>query len=589
MLLSEELWRAIENADKVLADGPTKPALNLPAVADVQDDISLDVFLARIVSEATTQGLDDLDSAVVFVFVGHCILLNGFVSLAHRGSSAVPSSAEDFQRVHGEDSTKKIFALFTRLFDCINTAILQRPGKIGNLDLDLHVFLRMLAFISCGDAIDLSSLAAAVGPAYERLQAVYAASGTALPDISALATLRPRSQLVSRAAPASTSTVGVLPFDNPVFNNSPLGRLAIETESILEPPTLSSPRFSPGLVYVDKKHWQNQNGILPKHQGGEGKPDQAEWLRKKALKKEQRFMASFQKFAESLAGTGAGLQQQVITSGGHGSTVESAKTSQPSSSAGQSSIKANSKSTKSTKAKPLTKKEIMLKQIQTDKASVRHSDSQKWWIARLEDIAALPSSEERLVATKNLASNKRLTGADAEPSIALEYQLYMIHLQLQAWIAQGSDGQGGQPVHDSFTVQLLLLVSKAYKSPGHTTATVAALNSVLTAIGLKAYIPGLSSTAITSEDADRRLSFKFEKLLKSSGSAVHKWMHIVNEDPILWQLRVFGEYMDRSLDSRPDKRVPFEPDAWQRKVLNALDADESVLVVGEWSAVTSPR
>lgn len=58
----------------------------------------------------------------------------------------------------------------------------------------------------------------------------------------------------------------------------------------------------------------------------------------------------------------------------------------------------------------------------------------------------------------------------------------------------------------------------------------------------------------------------------------YPWMRI-HEDPVHWQLRVFGEHMDRSFDSRPDDRVKFEPDAWQRKVLDKLDRDESVLVV----------
>ena len=37
--------------------------------------------------------------------------------------------------------------------------------------------------------------------------------------------------------------------------------------------------------------------------------------------------------------------------------------------------------------------------------------------------------------------------------------------------------------------------------------------------------------------------------------------------------------MERSFDSRPDDRVKFEPDAWQREVLDKLDREESVLVV----------
>jgi hypothetical protein len=56
----------------------------------------------------------------------------------------------------------------------------------------------------------------------------------------------------------------------------------------------------------------------------------------------------------------------------------------------------------------------------------------------------------------------------------------------------------------------------------------------------------------------------------------------INEDPVVWQLRLFGEYMDRSMDSAPDRRVSFQPDAWQREVLDGLDEPKtSLLVVGE--------
>ncbi|ROW06607.1 hypothetical protein VMCG_04238 [Cytospora schulzeri] len=41
---------------------------------------------------------------------------------------------------------------------------------------------------------------------------------------------------------------------------------------------------------------------------------------------------------------------------------------------------------------------------------------------------------------------------------------------------------------------------------------------------------------------------------------------------------------DRSFDPAPDSRVPFNPDAWQRKVLDAIDADKSLFVVAPTSA-----
>lgn len=55
-------------------------------------------------------------------------------------------------------------------------------------------------------------------------------------------------------------------------------------------------------------------------------------------------------------------------------------------------------------------------------------------------------------------------------------------------------------------------------------------------------------------------------------------------NPKEFQLTHCGPYMDRNLDSAPDPRVPFEPDGWQRKVLDELDADRSVFVVAPTSA-----
>ncbi|CEF75396.1 hypothetical protein FGSG_10059 [Fusarium graminearum PH-1] len=52
----------------------------------------------------------------------------------------------------------------------------------------------------------------------------------------------------------------------------------------------------------------------------------------------------------------------------------------------------------------------------------------------------------------------------------------------------------------------------------------------------------------------------------------------------LLQLEHGGPYMDRRFDSQPDARVQFEPDAWQRDVLDCIDANESVLVVAPTSA-----
>jgi ATP-dependent RNA helicase DDX60 len=51
-----------------------------------------------------------------------------------------------------------------------------------------------------------------------------------------------------------------------------------------------------------------------------------------------------------------------------------------------------------------------------------------------------------------------------------------------------------------------------------------------------------------------------------------------------FQLVHCGPYMDPYTNSKPDSRVEFEPDEWQRKVLDELDAKRSVFVVAPTSA-----
>jgi len=55
--------------------------------------------------------------------------------------------------------------------------------------------------------------------------------------------------------------------------------------------------------------------------------------------------------------------------------------------------------------------------------------------------------------------------------------------------------------------------------------------------------------------------------------------------PAEFLLEHCGPYLERSFDSAPDPRVPsFHPDAWQRKVLDAIDANRSVLAIAPTSA-----
>ncbi|KAH7094191.1 P-loop containing nucleoside triphosphate hydrolase protein [Auriculariales sp. MPI-PUGE-AT-0066] len=601
-LLGDIIWERITAARDELTASVAHESLALVKRASIHQDVPLDLFLTELVTSTLPISTNDVDRALGLLFVAHVILLDGAIPLRARGSSNVPTQRDQLQQVFGQDIGASIFDFLRKIFHQINLLVLKSPAHVS-LDIDIHVFVRLLAVIRRTNDLHLGPLMQLLAFEFDRIQSIYDATGQPLPDLASLCTTQDHGAAEVSPPRSIISTIRLLPFTNPIFNNSPLGTLQLQTSDTLKSSQFPMPRFSPGLVYRDVHHWHNQKHILPTHQGGSGEQEASEWLKKKALKREQRFMAAFQKFAESLASTSAGLKQQTIAAVGQSRAISSRRQTgidlpnsqltvldggptspiSPTTSTASTLVAASLKGSKA-KTKPLTKKEALLLQIQAEKAASRQSDAQGWWFGRLAELEAMRSLEDRLVAAKNLASNKRMYGQGAEPAIAVDFQLYLIQLQLQIWIAQAPESRTQPDVHDFYSVQLLRDVSKTYRVSGHCVQTLAALDSVMISLGFDSYIASLRGVVGLGEIGDREMSFKFEKLVRSSGSLIHKWMRIQDASAVSWQLRVFGEYMDRSLDSRPDKRVPFEPDAWQRKVLDALDADDSVLVVAPTSA-----
>lgn len=54
--------------------------------------------------------------------------------------------------------------------------------------------------------------------------------------------------------------------------------------------------------------------------------------------------------------------------------------------------------------------------------------------------------------------------------------------------------------------------------------------------------------------------------------------HKVSDVDLYFQLKYCGQFLKRSLGTKKDKRVPFEPDAWQVDLLDAVDAEKSVVI-----------
>ena len=198
-----------------------------------------------------------------------------------------------------------------------------------------------------------------------------------------------------------------------------------------------------------------------------------------------------------------------------------------------------------------------------------------WWREQLRAIENMPTAY-KITTMDVLLRNKRTK----EGWLGAEVRLYRIHLEFTSWLEDVA--RESATMRDRFTTSIMCMAKDLYESRELFPAASAKLASCLMALGFADYIEAFEAAAtVPTEEEKRKLNFDFLKLIKSkSGTAVYKWMRII-EDPVVWQLRLFGEFMDRSMDSQSDKRVSFKPDAWQRKVLDCLDRNESVLVSGD--------
>jgi ATP-dependent RNA helicase DDX60 len=238
--------------------------------------------------------------------------------------------------------------------------------------------------------------------------------------------------------------------------------------------------------------------------------------------------------------------------------------------------KAHANQQKTTKPVALSGRERIRQEHAREKKVKEDTSSQEWWLEQLRQVEKMSTYESKMSGLRGLRRNPRTdTGW-----LSVEVQLYSLQLTIQQWIAE-SDPEA-PPTHDRYTVSIMSLVKELYTSDFLTETTMCVLASIMMALGFNDYIAPLEDEASRRLQPDRAMAFTFVKLLRSkSHKPVHKFMAI-KEDPVIWQLRVFSEHMDRSMDSAPDPRVSFQPDAWQREVLDCVDEPKtSLLIVGK--------
>ncbi|SJK99648.1 uncharacterized protein ARMOST_02956 [Armillaria ostoyae] len=329
--------------------------------------------------------------------------------------------------------------------------------------------------------------------------------------------------------PTPQTQTQLLPFSHPVFDKA-LSSIKISTATD-DRPLKSSEFLNFSVLSTDTCHWHNSKKIITP---GEKVPV-TNWH---VLRSNQRYIANLQRQAETLTGaSGRGLQQITIT------IDSAAPKKKPEKGHNLQKIQ------KTTKPVKLTKKEQLKKDIQDKKDAERESQTRQWFLNQLGSMSD-KSAEQKLYLLEQLTRSPRMT----DPWVAVEHLMYKTHLLLKVWI-EDSDHEK-DTVRDCYTVTIIF--------------------------GFSAFIDEF--VMVAEPPTPCPLAFDFVKLVRSKEDILYPWMKIT-EHPILWQLRLFGPYMDRSMDGCWDRRVNFDPDAWQKNALDYIDdPDHSMLVVAPTSA-----
>jgi ATP-dependent RNA helicase DDX60 len=567
--LPAALWYAAQNGETELGNKlrrqtslvPLAPLRVIPPGLNELDLLIKDVLDYLVVHQIE---LPDFFWELTYFFFLHIMIL-----------PTLPVS----ERAHPAEDGDLLAMLVGTFLAKVNTIVASFILKSNRfVDIDGRVFTRILRYTISNRHSQTNTLTELVGPDISsRLETVWKSANAPPPDFTKLSTCFPNH---GDSGPSSTvsdipKTFALLPFHNDIFDEE-LAVVHVEVSDEASSSSLPSLQFCKGTPFTDAKHWHaNHRAILPKHLGGEGpgRKDVDERSRQRRLRREQRFMVNMQRLSSSLTGaSGRELKPILITPTRRkvSEIIDDSSTRNP---RRDEKVHVNQQK----KGKPVISARERIRQKNAQEKKVKEdSSSQAWWQGQLHQLQMITTYEKKMSHFRSLLRNPKA----ASGWLSIEVRLYHLHLTIQQWLNEHDPENAA--IHDHYTVSIMRTVKELYTSDFLTKTTLCILATILISLGFGGYIPPLEDDASHKLQPDRVMEFSFVKLLKSkSHKPIHKFM-VIKEDPVVWQLRVFGEYMDRSMDSAPDPRVSFEPDAWQRDVLDGLDEPKtSLLVVGE--------
>lgn len=326
----------------------------------------------------------------------------------------------------------------------------------------------------------------------------------------------------------------VLPFKNPVFDShlKPI-RLDIDSSDAEVSQTQSA-------VFRELKNWHN------KKRGNQLKIQEPvpEHIKTKIQKRNQYFLTDMSRYAASLTNaTGGELHPEPI----YVTATSSKKTQKPKISGKHNNVVA------------MAAASVAAKQAQNIQSAIRVLKDK---ITEVQLDPSLQSQYEK-------AGFYLLSLPDEKRSVMeAELKVYMVHILVQIWMKCCKEQKKAESMH--IATLIWKTVTELMKMEANLTMEMSTcINRVIERLKL----PKISLKGFET----RKMSFGFVDMGLSDLS--------IGMSPTEFQLMHAGPYMDRSMGSAQDPRIrDFQPDEWQRKVLDQIDAKKSLFVVAPTSA-----
>ncbi|KAL8692732.1 MAG: hypothetical protein Q9218_002291 [Villophora microphyllina] len=336
----------------------------------------------------------------------------------------------------------------------------------------------------------------------------------------------------AKSGSPDNNSLSVLPFSHAIFDKH-MKPISVALQNSKDPSGRST------RVFREVSHWHNAKRRLdPK-----ASHELSDRDKKRALRRNQFFMAEMAGYAASLTGvTGRILEPELIT------VSDEVKPTRPSK--GGASARA---------------------MIEDNRASKGVGKADK-------TIAAWKTVRINLDAERSLQSRYRKTKAylrdlpdEKKGIIQAEVEYYMICTLMKMYriLSKQSINEMQHQV-DGVIALIFSMIRELTNARGLTKTIIGQVKSIVQT--LKLPDPGFPPV-----ETDRKLSFEPNLQLGETRAiaTAHREFQLLHSGP----------YMDRNLDSAPDARVKsFDPDGWQRKVLDELDAERSIFVVAPTSA-----